>query len=147
MRKEVSCGAVIFTRVNGELKYVIIRSLEGVYGFPKGHMEGSETERETALREISEEVGLSVRLLPGFRTEDAYPLPWRPRLIKRVIYFLATYDGSQPLRPLRSELSGAALMSRDEALAVFRFDGVKRILQEADEYIRMHIEADEAQSV
>lgn len=138
MRKEVSCGAVIFTRSGGTLKYVVIRSLEGVCGFPKGHMEGSETEEETALREISEEVGLQVTLLPGFRAEDSYPLPRRPRVVKRVIYFLATCDGSQPLRPQRSELSGAEWMDFDEAMRSFRFDGVKRILREADAYLKEH---------
>ena len=63
MTVEKSCGAVVFTREGGEVRYVIIQSLEGYYGFPKGHMEGSETEQETALREIREEVGLTPRLV------------------------------------------------------------------------------------
>ena len=33
------------------------------WGFPKGHIEGIESELETALREISEETGLTVRNL------------------------------------------------------------------------------------
>ena len=43
MTYETSCGAVVFTRRGGEIFYVIIRSIEGYYGFPKGHMEGDET--------------------------------------------------------------------------------------------------------
>lgn len=38
-------------------------------------MEEGETEAQTALREIEEEVGLKVDLLEGFRTTDAYPVP------------------------------------------------------------------------
>lgn len=37
---EKSCGAVAFTRINGEIKYVLVQQLEGFYGFPKGHDEG-----------------------------------------------------------------------------------------------------------
>lgn len=57
MKFEKSCGAIVFTRQNGEIEYVIIQSLEGWYGFPKGHMEQNETEIETALREVREKQG------------------------------------------------------------------------------------------
>ena len=33
MKFEESCGAVVFTRCGAEIRYVLIRSLEGVYGF------------------------------------------------------------------------------------------------------------------
>ena len=72
MKIEKSCGAVVFTRVNGEIKYLLIKSVTGFYGFPKGHVEIGESETQTALREIFEEVGLRVRLIPDFRREDEY---------------------------------------------------------------------------
>ena len=78
MTYETSCGAVVFTRRGGEIFYVIIRSIEGYYGFPKGHMEGDETPEQTALREIREEVGLTPRLIDGFRTEEEHALPKKP---------------------------------------------------------------------
>lgn len=43
---EKSCGAVVFTKVNECIKYIIIQSKEGFYGFPKGHAEENETELE-----------------------------------------------------------------------------------------------------
>ena len=69
---EKSCGAVVFTRVDGDIKYVIIQSLAGYYGFPKGHMEAGESEKQTALREVYEETGLTVHILDDFRYVDAY---------------------------------------------------------------------------
>ena len=66
MNKEKSCGAVIFTRDEEDLKFVLIKNLEGSYGFPKGHVEDNETEEETALREVKEEVGLDVEIIDGF---------------------------------------------------------------------------------
>ena len=130
MNIEISCGAVVFTRMPDGIRYVIIRSLEGFYGFPKGHMEEGEAERETALREIREEVGINVRLLDGFREVYEHPLPKKPGVIKRVVYFLAEYEG-QPLSPQAEELSQAALMTFDEAMAVFQFDNLKQLLHKA----------------
>ncbi len=132
---EYSCGAVVFTRTDSGIRYVIIESLEGIHGFPKGHMEPGETERETALREIREETGLEVRLLEGFRTEDEYRLPKKPGTIKRVVYFLGEYDGRRPV-PQPSELRSAKLLSFDEAMAAFEHPSSRRILREADEFLR-----------
>lgn len=137
MSYEVSCGAVVFTRNEGQPRYVIIRSLGGDYGFPKGHMEGSETEEETALREIWEEVGLKPRLLPGFRAVTEYPLPKKPGVIKRVVFFAAQYEG-QSLCPQPSELSSAELMTYEQALAVLSFASSKQILTEARDFILSH---------
>lgn len=43
---EKSCGAVVFTRTEEGVRYVLVQSSEGKFGFPKGHMEKSETEEE-----------------------------------------------------------------------------------------------------
>ena len=89
MKCEHSCGAVIFTREGGGIRYVIIESIEGIFGFPKGHMEDGETERETALREIREVVGLVPRLIDGFEAVERYPLPRKKDTMKQVTFFLA----------------------------------------------------------
>ena len=130
MTVEVSCGAVVFTRAAEGVRYVIIRSLEGFYGFPKGHMEAGETEQETALREIREEVGLKVRLLDGFREVHEYLMPKKPGAMKRVVYFLAEYE-DQPIAPQAEELSQASLMTFEEAMAAFQFENLKELLQKA----------------
>ena len=77
MLTEKSCGAVVFTRIDNEIKYLIIESEEGFYGFSKGHMENGESEHETAHREIKEETGADVIILDGFRTTDSHPMSVR----------------------------------------------------------------------
>ena len=72
---EKSCGAVVFTRIDHDIRYLLIKNLSGIYGFPKGHVEPGETDVETALREVFEDVGITVQLLPGFRTVDVHPIP------------------------------------------------------------------------
>ena len=75
MQHEKSCGAVVFTRTDKGVKYLLIANLKGIYGFPKGHVEAGETEEQTALREIREETGLRVTLVPGFRAVDEHLIP------------------------------------------------------------------------
>ena len=137
MMTEKSCGAVIFTRENGQIRYVLIHGKKGIWGFPKGHMEGSETETETALREIGEETGLRVRFIEGFREQDAYSLvhEGKPDTIKTVVYFLAEYFG-QPLLPRDDEIAGIALFSYEEALERVQKGASKEILGRAAQYIR-----------
>ncbi len=135
MKIEKSCGAVVFTRVNGEIRYVLAQNLEGYYGFPKGHMEAGETETETALREIREEVGLRPRLIEGFRTEDEHPLPKKPGVIKQVVYFLAEYK-DQTVTFQKEELLSAPSVSYEEAMELFTFDSSKRILTEAHSFLQ-----------
>ena len=50
---EKSCGAIIFN----DGKVLVVKQTSGFYGFPKGHVEIGETEKETAIRETKEETG------------------------------------------------------------------------------------------
>ena len=138
MITEKSCGAVVFTKENGHIKYVIIRSKEGFYGFPKGRMEGIETEIQTALREITEETGLSVDIVGGFRTEDSHPFNRNGETrIKHIVYFLAEYSNQTPIAQ-ETELSSIDLMDFDTAISAFQFDSSKRILTEAHAFLMHH---------
>ena len=132
-----SCGAVVFTREYGEIRYVIIRSTEGFCGFPKGHVEVGETDEMTALREIKEETGLDVILIDGFITTDEHPhfRAGKPPVMKQMIYFLAEFRSQTPQAQL-SEVSEILLLTFDEAMAIFEYDSTKRILNEAHEFLK-----------
>ena len=134
MRFEKSCGAVLFAREDASLRYLIIRHTGGHCGFPKGHMESGESEQETALREVREEVGLQVCLIDGFRAEDSYPLPNLPDTRKQVVYFLAEFTGQQ-VRLQPEEISAAYAVSYEEALALLPFPEAKRILTQAHRFL------------
>ena len=134
MKYEVSSGAIVFTRKENNIYYVIVKSLDGYYGFPKGHIEGSETEEETALREVYEETGIRSKIIDGFRTTDEYTILNKKEISKKVIYFVAEYDNQQ-ICCKEDELEGAYLMKYEEAMESFYFDSSKRILREAQNFI------------
>ena len=133
MAFEKSCGAVVFTRVDGEIRYVLARSLRGHYGFPKGHVENGETEEETALREIREEVGLRPALVPGFREISEYTLPVSG-IPKQVVIFLAEYR-DQRIVPQKEELMSAELVSYRKAMELLPYENDRRILKAAEEFL------------
>ena len=135
MKVEKSCGAVIYTNVNGIRKYVIICSNEGIYGFPKGHIEPGETEKQTALREIKEATNLDVTLLDGFKTieEHTFFKNGEERL-KHVTYFIAEYE-NQEFKKQEEEVSDIKLMDYEEAFECFQYDNSRRVLKEAEDYL------------
>ena len=131
---EKSCGAVVFTLINNEIKYLLIRNLAGIYGFPKGHVEQGETEEQTALREVFEEVGLTVKLVSGFRSEDEHPIPEKENTIKQIVYFLGEYSNQEFIYQ-REELTDALLVDYETAMSLFQFESSKRILTEANNFL------------
>lgn len=134
---EKSCGAVVFTKAEGEIRYLLITNREGIYGFPKGHVEGNETERETALREVREETGLKIQLIENFRTMDEHPIPKKKDTLKQIVYFLGSFDEQdiQNIVHQEEEVSAVVLSSYSAAMDLFQFEGSKRILKEANDYL------------
>lgn len=134
MGYEKSCGAVVYTKISGAIRYVLIQQTAGFWGFPKGHVESGETEEQTALREIYEEVHLKVDIKKGFRTTDEYALPNKKGVKKQVVYFCAEYY-DQDIIARDGELSRASLVSYEKALQLLKFESSKRILREAHDFL------------
>ena len=134
MKWEYSCGAVVFADSGGLRRYVIIRSLGGDYGFPKGHVEPGETEQDTAMREIWEEVRLCPRILEGFREVHTYALPNKPGVCKKVVFYLAKCENPEP-RHQPEELSGVWLMTFGEAMNVLTFENSRAVLRAAEQFL------------
>ncbi|MBI5636094.1 NUDIX domain-containing protein [Candidatus Micrarchaeota archaeon] len=72
--------------------WLLLQHGAGHWSFPKGHVEGKESERETALRELEEETGIcaaEVMLDDDFRAETHYSFKrGSERVDKTVAFFL-----------------------------------------------------------
>lgn len=147
MADEKACGAIIFTNVGNVRKYVIlcgVGAYRGDYGFPKGHMEAGETERETAIREVKEETGLDVVLFDDFRTVDEHALAreGRPNDRKTNVYFLAEYH-DQEFIAQKSEVSEIVLLDYGEAMNCLQYEESRRELTEAEQYLNSRTDGGE----
>ena len=136
---EKSCGAVLFRKEKDGLSFVLVTSPKRYWGFPKGHIERGETEKETAIREIREETSLQVRFLEGFRAVDEHPLlrEGRPNSIKRTVYFLAQYENQTPV-PIDPEIAEVRLMNYGDAYRALYSERLKEILKEANDFLCRH---------
>lgn len=131
------CGAIVFKKKNNEILYVIVKSKEGVYGFPKGHAESNESEEQTAVREIKEETNLDVKIIDGFRVTGEYKVPDEKDTIKNLVIFLAEYKyNNQEIKFQKEELQDAKLMNFDEATNTFEYENLKNFLKKADNFIK-----------
>jgi len=90
MLEERSAGAVIFRRSGGRIEYLLLRYPSGHWDFPKGNIEFGERPIDAARREVKEETGLDIGIVPDFKYKIEYFYRRDGRLVhKEVIYFLA----------------------------------------------------------
>lgn len=133
MKYEKSCGAVIYTIDNGELKYLAIQSKKHQeWGLVKGHTEPGETEQETAIREVREETGLKIQIQDDFRTVISYQPA--PNVHKDVVFFLAEVE-AVPIQMQPEEVSDYRWGSYEEILDILPYETNKQVLQAAHHYL------------
>ena len=134
MRYIKSCGFVAYKRIENVNHYLIIQSLNGNVGFPKGHMESGESELETAIRELKEETGVDVKVIQGFRRQIEYELRRIPDTIKQSVYFLGQCT-SDKIICQEAEVAEASFISYEDALKILTFEETKNILKDAEIFI------------
>ena len=120
-KREKSCGAVVFKNINDKLHVLLIHHNLGHWGIPKGHVEGAEVEVETAKREVLEETGIEIEVIPGFREIITYS----PK--KNVL--------SDNLTPQLEEVQEVGFIPADRALEIITYAEEKDILEKAIGYI------------
>jgi len=87
-----SCGVIPYRLRDGQQEFLVVfEQFSKAWSLPKGHMEPSETEEQTALRELQEETGLQAVLTPGVRMTIRYPVG--PVSQKEVVFFLGEASG------------------------------------------------------
>lgn len=132
MNYEKSCGAVIYTVVDGKRLYLIEIMRKGHASLCKGHVEGTESGHQTAAREIREETGLEVKFVEGFRQTIEYS-PYRD-CSKTVVFFLADADSTN-VTIQEEEVREIEWLPYEEALTKLTFDSLREVLQQAENFL------------
>lgn len=131
--KEKACGAVIYKYEEDELKFLLIKQTNDVWGFSKGHVEENEEEVETALREIKEETNLDVEINSEYRNSIEYIIDGK-NILKQVVYFLAT-PKTTDVKKQESEIVDIKWLNFEDSLNTLTYDNVKEVLKDAKSFI------------
>lgn len=130
---EKSCGAIVIYKQGNRCKILLVRNHNGRnYSFPKGHVELGETEEETAIREVKEETGLDITIIPSFREVADY-CPFG-KIRKRVVFFMAQ-TMSDKVHIQEEEIDSYIWVDLDEAHHRCTYDNDLRVIRKARENI------------
>jgi tRNA nucleotidyltransferase (CCA-adding enzyme) len=132
MRNEVSCGIIAYYKHEDGLKFLVLKHGEGHWAFAKGHVEGKETEMETAMRELREETGLMIEPDPNLRLVTNYEP--KPGVSKDVVYFCGEAKDMN-LKLQAEEISEGQWLLFDEASALITYPSDKALLEEVYAYV------------
>lgn len=130
--QEKSCGVIVFYND----KVLLIKHNLGHIGFPKGHVEGMETEEETAIREVKEETNCDVEIIPGFREKITYSP--KKNITKDVIFFIGK-PLNKELSPQLAEVQKVDFVNYKEALNLLTYQDEKDLLKKALQYKNIYI--------
>ena len=138
MKKEVSCGVIVFTKIENSFYVLLIHHNLGHWGFPKGHVELGETHEETALREVFEETSINPYIIDGFKEKLTYS---PKKNISKDVYFYVGITKEDNLVPQLSEVSEAKFTEIGEARNIITFDNEKELYDKAimffkDKYLK-----------
>jgi 8-oxo-dGTP pyrophosphatase MutT (NUDIX family) len=132
VKQTKACGIIIF-RDDISREYLLVeQSQSGLWNFPKGHVENSENEHETALRETLEETGLNVKIIDGFRETISYDESKDAH--KTVVMFIG-----KPLNMnvciQKEEISDYSWLSFEDGLKKIKFNNSRVLLRKAEKFI------------
>ena len=132
-KQEKSCGAVVYNPKKHS--FLIIKMLNGNWGFPKGHTEDQETDIQTAIREVTEETGINIEILDGFKKSIKY-IPF-PEVLKKVIFFIGITE-EEKVTIDRDEIEDYMWCSYEEALKMITYKPQRDVMESSLQFIKNH---------
>ena len=131
---ERSAGFILCKK-NGERKYLLLLLGSDYWNFPKGKLESGESYLEAALRELEEETGITkIEIVDGFTFRYDYSFNAGSLRIKKLVkMFLAYYLGGDVV--ISDEHKRFKWVTFDEAIAILKFENIKRQLREAESFL------------
>ena len=130
-KREKSCGAVVYNPKKHS--FLIIKMLNGNWGFPKGHTEDQETDIQTAIREVMEETGINIEILDGFKKSIKY-IPF-PEVLKEVIFFIGITE-EEKVTIDKDEIEDYMWCSYEEALKMITYKPQRDVMESSLQFIK-----------
>jgi 8-oxo-dGTP pyrophosphatase MutT (NUDIX family) len=134
--REVSAGGVVYRLDGGRPLFLLIRDSYRNWGFPKGHLEKRELPEAAALREVSEETGLTDLVVRAELATIDWHFRFRGKLIHKICHFFLMESEKAVTSPQREEgITACKWVPIDEALALISYANAREVLQRAAEMV------------
>uniref|UniRef100_A0A914CG92 Bis(5'-nucleosyl)-tetraphosphatase [asymmetrical] n=1 Tax=Acrobeloides nanus TaxID=290746 RepID=A0A914CG92_9BILA len=131
-----AAGLLVYRKHNDQIEYLLLQASYEPFHWtpPKGHVDPGEDEREAAIRETSEEAGITseqLEIRDGFKHEMHYNVKNKP---KRVIYWIAHLKNDQEV-VLSHEHQEKKWASLEEAIKLSKYAEMEKLLREAQAFL------------
>ena len=131
-KEETSAGGVVYRVVDGAPLYLLIRDSYKNWGFPKGHVEQGGLPEGAALREVSEETGLSDLALRVLIETIDWHFRFRGKLIHKICHFYLMETAESSTSPQRTEgITACRWLPFDEAEELISYGNAREVLRKA----------------
>ena len=131
-KEETSAGGVVYRFSDGAPLYLLIRDSYKNWGFPKGHVEEGEQPDGAALREVSEETGLSDLAMRGLIETIDWHFRFRGKLIHKICHFYLMETAESSTSPQRTEgITACRWLPFDQAEDLISYANARDVLRKA----------------
>jgi len=135
MLQEKSFGAVVFLKQGAQTRYLLLNYTGRYWGFVKGGMEQQESEKETVIRELKEETGITdAHFIDGFREVIDYSYCRKGITFHKVV-ILYLMEAQSELIKLSCEHKGYVWLGYEDAINKLLFENGKDVLEEAHTFL------------
>ena len=129
MLEERSAGSVIYRESSKGKLYLLLNYPSGHWDFVKGNIEDGETFKQTVLREIREETGITdITFVEGFEDKVEYHYQRDGQVIhKEVVFFLSNTKTDKVI--LSHEHRDYTWLGFDDALAKLTYKTAQKLFK------------------
>ena len=137
--REPTSGGIVFrlTKDKKDIEVLLIQDSKNRWTIPKGHIEPGETAKQTAIREIGEEAGLShIQVLSWLgKIHFKYRRIDTLVLMTTQIYLVRSLDTTE--RPTKEKwMNGIKWFSFQDAINVIEYEDIEKLMLIAKKRIR-----------
>ena len=135
MIREKSCGAVVFLKKEDQTKYLLLNYAAGHWDFVKGNVEPNETEKETVLRELKEETGITdATFIETFKETIAYFYRRQGLTVHKEVVFFIIETHTEKVE-LSFEHVGYIWLDYKHSMEKLNFKNAKDVLQKTHDFL------------
>lgn len=138
---EKSSGAIIYRKEKDKIYYLLLRYQSQAkkaidyWGFPKGHIEGKETEKDTAIREVREETGIKdLKFGKGYKYFINYKFRKDGKIVFKTVTFFVAETKTKDVK-VSFEHIGYQWIKYGQAIKELNFENDIAMLKKAHRFI------------